>query len=202
MRKTKIIGLTGGIASGKSSVANFLRDLNLPVFDADKAAHELIHYGLPAWEDIVKSFGREVLDTNKEIDRKKLGEIVFAEQDKLKVLETILHTRIWQAFEEFLLEQEKQHCQVVFLDAALLIEAGWHKKVDSVWLIYLAREEQIRRAMKRDKVSATIVQQRLDKQMTFATKKLLADKIIDNSFALTETYAQVISLVKELQTTE
>lgn len=199
MKKTKIIGLTGGIASGKSSVAEFLRAKKFPVFDADKAAHELMSKESEAWWDIVAEFGEEILTISREIDRQKLGTIVFAEPERLKKLEAILHYRIWQAFENFCVEQRAQQATVIFLDAPLLIEAGWHKKVDSVWLVYLSRSEQISRAMQRDQVTATIVEQRLDKQMSFEKKKLVADRIIDNSFSLEQTYAQVESLISELQ---
>lgn len=199
MKKTKIIGLTGGIASGKSSVADFLRARSFPVFDADKAAHELMSKESGAWQDIVAEFGKGILTNSEDIDRQKLGQIVFAEPERLKKLEAILHYRIWQAFENFCAEQRAQKATVVFLDAPLLIEAGWHKKVDSVWLVYLSRSEQISRAMQRDQVTATIVEQRLDKQMSFEKKKLVADRIIDNSFSLEQTYAQVENLISELQ---
>lgn len=199
MKKTKIIGLTGGIASGKSSVAEFLRARSFPVFDADKAAHELMSKDSGAWQDIIDEFGKGILTNSEEIDRQKLGQIVFAEPERLKKLEAILHHRIWQAFENFCTEQRAQQAKIVFLDAPLLIEAGWHERVDSVWLVYLSREEQIRRAMQRDKVQAVVIEQRLDKQMSFDKKKLVADRIIDNSFTLEQTYAQVESLINELQ---
>lgn len=195
MSITTIVGLTGGIASGKSTVSKYICEQGFPVFDADASGHALMQPNEPAWLDIVQTFGSEILLADQQIDRKKLGTIVFADPDKLKLLEMILHKRIRQQGYAFIEQQRQLGHQLIVLDVPLLIEAGWYEQVDEVWLVALDRQEQIARAMQRDNLSAAAIIQRIDKQMQLADKKKYATHIIDNSGSIEYTIRQVDRLL-------
>lgn len=196
MSSCTIVGLTGGIASGKSTVSNYLRKHGLPVFDADTTGHALMQFAQPAWQDIVAVFGKEILSADQQIDRKKLGAIVFADHEKLRQLEGILHNRIRQQAHKFIVSNKQAGYRLIILDVPLLIEAGWDQEVDEVWLVYLNTAEQIRRATLRDNESAEAIKQRIDKQLPFAEKKKFATRLIDNSGSLAHTHAQLDELLK------
>lgn len=191
MNTTTIIGLTGGIASGKSTVSKYIKEQGFPVFDADAAGHVLMQPDQPAWNDIVQAFGSDILMKDKQIDRKNLGSIVFSDPEKLKLLESIMHKRIRQQGYEFIDQQRQSGQRLIVLDVPLLIEAGWYTQVDEVWLVALERQEQIKRAMQRDNLSEESIIQRIDKQMPLAEKKKYATHIIDNSGSLADTLRQV-----------
>lgn len=195
--KPLTIALTGGIASGKSTIAKYLLQAGIPVFDADAYSKVLLEPGNPAYDDVVKLFGAQILLPDKRIDRKKLGQIVFTDTAKLKALETIQYDRILKAIEDFIARQQSQGSALVVIDAPLIIEAGWADKFDALWLVYLNPQTQIVRAMARDRVSAQEIEARLAKQMTFAEKKLFATDIIDNSGELAETHSQLEQLLKK-----
>ena len=152
--------------------------------------------GQPAWQDIIDSFGTDVLTPDGQIDRKKLGSIVFADGQKLYRLEQIMHKRIRQRGYEFIEQHQQSGCRLIVLDVPLLIEAGWYKQVDEVWLVYLHADEQIRRATLRDAASVESIKQRLAKQLPFEQKKAYATHIIDNSGSLENTLKQVDALLK------
>lgn len=196
MSDCKIVGLTGGIASGKSTVSRYIQVHGFPVFDADAVGHELMQKNQPAWHDILDIFGLDILMLNGEIDRKQLGSIVFADSEKLKQLEKIMHSRICQRGYEFIEQHKQAGCSLVVLDVPLLIEAMWYKQVDEVWLVYLDKAEQIRRAILRDAQSVDSINQRIDKQLPFAQKAKFATHIIDNSGSLGNTLKQVDELLK------
>ena len=162
----KIIGLTGGIGSGKTSVAAKLRALGARVFDADEAAKNAVLPGTEGFFKVVESFGPQIVDADGKLNRMALAEIVFNDKESLKRLEEIIHSYVWQETDKFLNACREAGERAVILDIPLLIECGWHQKVDEVWLVVLPVEEQIMRTMKRSGMTAEAVQARIAAQMT------------------------------------
>lgn len=193
-----IIGLTGGIASGKSSVAQELLKMGLPVFDADQNAHDAVAKGSIGLKKVIEAFGSEYLMDNGELDRQKLAQLVFRDQQALKTLEEILHKVVLDNVHKFLAENRLKKVKVVVLDVPLLIETKWHELVDYVWLVSVSKEQQIERAMVRSSMTREEVIARIDKQMPLEEKKKYADVILDNSRSLDFTLATVHQEVDKL----
>ena len=189
----KIIGLTGGIGSGKTSVAAKLRALGARVFDADEAAKNAVLPGTEGFFKVVESFGPQIVDADGKLNRMALAEIVFNDKESLKRLEEIIHSYVWQETDKFLNACREAGERAVILDIPLLIECGWHQKVDEVWLVVLPVEKQIMRTMKRSGMTAEAVQARIAVQMPLDEKKKYATLVIDNSGAWEETEKQVIT---------
>lgn len=141
-----VIGLTGMIASGKSTVSEFLRQRGIVILDADKISHQVILKGQPAFEEIILYFGADCLGADGQIDRRKLGRIVFSETEKLEVLNRIVHPRVT----EEILRQLQQQKGVVVIDAPLLIQAGLDRLCDEIWNVYAEQTLRIARIMARD----------------------------------------------------
>lgn len=133
----KVIGLTGGIASGKSTIANLLRSLGAPVFDADAESRALVAKGRAALNEIALTFGIEYLTDGGELNRPKMAELVFHDKEALKKLEAIIHKNVLAAAQSFLAECRSKNLSAAVLDVPLLIECGWYKDVDAVWLLSL-----------------------------------------------------------------
>lgn len=192
-----VIGLTGGIASGKSTVSKHMRELGLPVFDADKTAHEVVAKGTEGLKKVIEAFGEEYL-LDGELNRKKLGDLVFNNKDKLKVLEGIVHNRIWSRARAFIAEHRKAGDKAVVMDVPILIETGWYKDVDEIWLVNVNPAEQIRRVMVRDNATEEQAKARLASQMSNEELKKYAKIVIDSSDSIKTTLSQVDKEVKEL----
>ena len=192
-----VIGLTGGIASGKSTVSAYLKRKGIPIFDADGAAWEVEKAGSPCLEKLVRSFGTEILTPTGELDRKKMAARAFHDPAVLRQLNTIVHKAIAETRDAFL--EAHRHDPVVVLDAPLLLECGWEKTADTVWLVYLPEEEQIRRAMLRSGMTREEVKERIKKQLSLEEKKKRAQVILDNSGTLEELYAQVERALADLR---
>jgi dephospho-CoA kinase len=176
------VGITGGIASGKSLVSAEFRTLGADVSDADKIAHGLIEPHQPAWDEIVSRFGKNILQPDQRIDRKRLGEIVFSsEQDRLW-LNRCLHPRVFEAFAQHVSNLTAlPKNAIVALDAALLIESGFHRSVDVVIVVFAEEEQQISRLMQRDDFTREQAFARVKSQMPLIEKKRFANYVIDNS---------------------
>ena len=187
----KIIGLTGGIASGKSTVATELRKQNVPVFDADEVSRNAVAKGSKGLALVAEAFGTEYLTADGEMDRAKISQLVFSDKEALKTLEGILHKIVWDEAESFLAEAREQKAKLAVLDVPLLIETKWHERVDLVWLVAVSKEQQIKRAMIRSGMTEEEVKARIAAQMSLEDKKKFADVVLDNSGALEETLEQV-----------
>ena len=187
----KIIGLTGGIASGKSTVATELRKQNVPVFDADEVSRNAVAKGSKGLALVAEAFGADYLTADGEMDRAKISQLVFSDKEALKTLEGILHKIVWDEAEAFLAEARKQKAKLAVLDVPLLIETKWHERVDLVWLVAVSKEQQIKRAMIRSGMTEEEVKARIAAQMSLEDKKKFADVVLDNSGALEETLEQV-----------
>ena len=185
------IGLTGGIASGKSTVSAELRRLGLPIFDADAEAKLAVAKGSEGLAQVIEALGSEYLTAEGELNRAKVAERVFHDKEALKTLEAIIHKIVWARAEQFMQENRSAEKQLAVLDVPLLIECGWHKLVDSVWLVAVSRKQQIERAMLRSGMTSDEVEARIAAQMSLAEKKKYADIVLDNSGTLEETLAAV-----------
>ena len=187
-----VVGLTGGIASGKSAVSRQLAELGCRLVDADVLAREVVAPGEPAWRAIVAEFGRDVLGPDGQLDRKRLGALVFADPARRKVLETITHPAI-MARRQAILEAwtAEGFDGVVVLDIPLLIEVGAAANVDRVVLVYAEREVQLERLMDRDRLDRAEAERRVASQMPLTEKVRHAHFVIDSSGMREETAAQV-----------
>lgn len=192
------LGLTGGLGSGKSRVAEALAGLGAAVVDADQLAREAVAPGTPGWRAVIAAFGREYLLPDGSLDRRKLGRLVFAEPEARRRLEAIVHPevrRLLQARAEIL---EKAGAQVVVLEIPLLYEAGFEVEVDKVAAVYAPVEVRVARTMARDGLGAEEVHRRLAAQLSGEEQARRADYVIDNSGAWEETQRQVERLWKEI----
>lgn len=185
------IGLTGGIASGKSTVSKELRNLNIPVFDADEVSRNAVAKGSKGLALVAEAFGPEYLTAEGDLNRPKVSQLVFSNKEALHTLEKIIHKIVWDEAEAFLKACREQQAVVAVLDVPLLIECGWHKNVDQVWLVAVKRRQQIERAMIRSGMTEAEVTARINAQMSLDEKKKHADVVIDNSGALEATLANV-----------
>lgn len=183
-----LIGLTGNIATGKSTVAKMLRDLGATVIDADALVHELQRPGTPAYEAIVAAFGRGILNRAGEIDRPALGAIVFTDPARLRVLESILHPAVAIESQRRI---EAAATRVVVYEAIKLIEAGRAEMCDAIWVVTARPEVQLERLMRTRHLSEADARQRIDAQPPQAEKLQHATVVIDNSGDLDETRQHV-----------
>ena len=181
-----VIGLTGGIASGKSTVSAKLKELGAAVIDADLLARDVVRKGEIAYNRIVQCFGEDILLPGGDIDRKKLGNIVFSDKEKLALLNSITHPEIINRMKERIQELKAEGAKVIVVDAAILIEMGLHKYVDSVWVLSVDRETQLKRLVERDKFNYREAENRINSQFTNEVRKKYADVVIDNSKPIEE----------------
>lgn len=195
---TKVIGLTGGIASGKSTITDFLRRQGYPVIDADQVVHELQAKGGKLYQVLVAEFGNSILTAEGDLDRKILGQAVF-ENAGLRAYLSLLQDKIIR--EELLARRDalKQTEPVVFMDIPLLYEADYSGEVDEVWLVYVDKAQQLERLMKRNGFSVQDAENRLNAQLSLEEKRSKAQVLIDNSGVVEETLARVALLLEDLQ---
>ena len=192
-------GLTGGIASGKSAVAALLREMGFPVLDADPVAHKLMEPGQPAREEILREFGADLAGADGRIDRAKLGAIVFADPDRLAKLNAILHPRV----EQIMLNQYEEWKRIgvrdaAFVEAALLVEAGFVSKLDGLVVAWCEPEQQLERLKARG-MSELDAKRRIAAQLPLEEKLRLATYTIDCSGTMESTRAQVRALAARLR---
>lgn len=193
----RVIGLTGGIATGKSAVSNILRMLDVPVIDSDELAHRVVEKGQPALEEIAREFGAEVFASDGTLDRRKLGELVFRSPKARKKLEEITHPRIMKMVLEQLARYRLEGRKLVVLDAPLLIEAGLQSMVDQVWVVVCDKDLQVQRLMQRSNLTEEEALERINAQMPLEEKVKYADRIIENNGTLSELEQKVISMWQE-----
>jgi dephospho-CoA kinase len=192
-------GLTGGIASGKSTVAAMLRERGFPVLAADKISHALIEPGGAAFEEVLARFGREIVDADGKINRGRLGAMVFRDPEKLQNLNGILHPKVEEELLRRLVELEKSGAvAVAFVEAALIFEAGLDKRLDGVVVAWCLPDQQVARLMERG-ISEAEARQRMATQMPVQKKLALAAEKIDCSGSIEETRSQVDVLATRLR---
>jgi dephospho-CoA kinase len=193
------MGLTGGIASGKSAVAAMLREMGFPVLEADIVAHKLLEPGQAAHEEVLREFGKEVADANGRIDRAKLGALVFADPSKLAKLNGITHPRVEEVIVKKFAEWQRDGVKDAgFVEAALLIEAGISERLDGLVVAFCRPEQQLERLRARG-MSETEAKRRMGAQMPAAEKLKHATETIDCSGTLEATRSQVRALAARLR---
>lgn len=195
-----LLGVTGGIATGKSVVAQMLKDLGAFIIDCDLLSRKIVEPGKPAWKDIVSYFGEHILLEDRSINRRILSEIVFSDSEKRKRLEEFTHPRIRQEMireiQNYLFKDPEAILAVV---VPLLFEVRWNALFHKTLLVYTPKEIQLQRLIARDKISQERALQIIHSQMPIEEKKHYADFIVDNSGTLEETRTQVEIIWKKLQ---
>ncbi len=197
-RTMLVIGLTGGIASGKGVVEQVFREMNVPVMDADDAAKEAVEPGKPAWQDLHREFGAIYFQENGELDRKRLRQLVFENPGARLRLNNIVHPRVFENIENRLADLARQGHQLAVVSAPLLLETGMQHGMDQVWLVACEPETQIERLIARDKVPRSQAEAVLKAQMPLDEKRRHADVVIDNNGRLSDTRRRVRQRVSRL----
>ena len=191
-----VIGLTGGIASGKSTVSNLLKEMDIPVIDADVEARLAVEKGEPAYLKIIKEFGPEILLPTEEIDRQKLGSIIFHHDDKRQLLNEIVHPDVRNRMKKQIKEANERGIATIVLDIPLLFESKLTYMADKTLLVFVDRNVQLKRLMERNNLSLEDAKARINSQMSLSEKVKLADAVIDNNGSLTETKTQLLEVLK------
>ncbi|MFD2370041.1 dephospho-CoA kinase [Brevibacillus sp. GCM10020057] len=194
-----ILGLTGGIATGKSTVTGMLRERGIPVIDADQIAREVVEPGKPAYEAIVRHFGREILLADGQIDRKKLGEIVFSDESQRQKLNAIVHPEVRRVMREEAEAAEAGGADIVFMDIPLLFESKLQHMVEKIVVVYAPADMQLARMIERDELEEEQAQKRLRAQFPIDQKRADADFLIDNSASREETERQVEEMLAQIR---
>ena len=194
------VGLTGGIASGKSLVARVFKDLGAHIIDADRIVHDLLESDQQVSKEILDFFGKDIMREDKSIDRRKLGDIIFNDPEKRAWLNSCLHPKVFAICNSQvrLLCNRQPDC-IVVLDAALLIETGYHHRMDRVIVVYAELEQQVERLIARDKFTRGQALARISSQMPLSEKRGQADFIIDNSGSRESTEKQAHDIFEKLK---
>jgi len=195
----KLVGLTGGIASGKSTVAKILGRLGAAIGDADVLSREVVAPGHDGWKEIVATFGREVLQPDQTLDRQKLRTIIFNNPEARKKLEAIIHPRVRALAEQRIREHGDAGFVVVVYEVPLLFEGNLHEWLRPVILVACDVNIQRQRLQERDGLDATVAQKHIDAQMSLEEKRRLADYVIENDGSLADLESQVRAAVAKIQ---
>lgn len=194
------VGLTGSIAVGKTYVCEVLRELGAFVLDADLTAREVVEPQTTGWKKIIENFGQEVLQSDDTLNRAKLGEIVFKNEAKRQLLNSIVHPLVFEAQDAWLNEREKENPRgIAVVDAALMIESGSYKRFEKIIVVWCQPEIQLDRLMKRNNLSREDAARRIKSQMPQDEKKKYADFLIDTSEGFAPTRRQTIEIFEQLK---
>ena len=192
-----VVGLTGGIGTGKSEVSRILGALGAVLLDADRVGHEAYKPQSETWQEVVAAFGDGVLQSNGEIDRKALGALVFGDPQAMARLNSIMHPRMAKMIGQRLQELREQEVEVAVVEAALLIEAGWTYLVDEVWVTSAPEEVVVSRVRERSNLSESDIRSRIGSQMPAEERLNHADVVVENAGGREELEARVEALWKE-----
>ncbi|MCP9447535.1 MAG: dephospho-CoA kinase [Nitrospira sp.] len=196
-----LVGLTGGVATGKSTVASMFKQCGAVIIDADALARSVVEPGKPAWREIVKSFGKTVLNPDRTINRRVLGDIVFRDPEKLRRLERIVHPRVSREQRRLVRSAfARDPRAVVVYDVPLLFEAGIEKTVDHIIVVSADRDIQIARLQERDGLSRADALRRIKSQMPLAKKRRLADFVLDGTMSKHDLFRRVKTLFQRFRT--
>jgi dephospho-CoA kinase len=197
----KLVGLTGGIASGKSTVAKILTELGAANVDADMLSREVVAPGHDGWKEIVATFGRDVLQADQNLDRQKLRTLIFNNPDARKQLEAIIHPRVRALAERRIREHGEAGYSVVVYEVPLLFEGNLQEWLRPVILVASNVDIQRQRLQRRDGLDATAAQKHIDAQMSLEDKRKLADYVIENDGSLADLESQVRAVLAKIQAT-
>lgn len=176
----RVIGVTGGIGSGKSTVSSILKDHGAKIIDADKISHEITVKGEQAFDELINYFGSGILSESGELDRKKLADIAFASKEKLSQLNKIMHKHVVDRIDRYLYEFREKGAWIVVIDAPIPIENGFLDRVDETWVVTADRDRRIARVMERSRLTHDEVAKRIASQMTDIEYLQVANKVIAN----------------------
>ena len=193
-----VIGVTGNIGSGKSTVCRILAKLGVTIIDADELAHETYKPRSQTWQELINTFGKDIVKANEEIDRQKLGQIAFANPAALALLNQIVHPRAYRMAQEKIEDYHRQGAKAIVVEATLLIEAGWTDLVDKVWLVVTPEDVAIRRLTQHKGIAKAQILTRLKAQMPAEEKMKYADEVIYNDGSLNQLEARVTELWHKL----
>jgi dephospho-CoA kinase len=197
-----VIGLTGGIASGKSTVAKMLSELGAVVIDADKVGHEVFRPHTEAWRKVVAAFGKDILGQNEAIDRSKLAQLVFNDPKALKRLNSIMHPRMHEIVREKIEGLRREGTEVVVLEATLLIEAKWTDLVDQVWVTITPEDAVVNRLVSQKGFAEEQAEARIKSQTPISQRAKRADVVIRNDSDIATLRKKVEGLWQKLQSTK
>jgi dephospho-CoA kinase len=199
MKHPRTAALTGGIASGKSTVSRIFQELGASVIDADFVARQVIAPGRLAWKEIIAHFSQDILLDNGQINRKTLGTIVFNQPKERRILEHIIHPRVIEEIncQERCIRSTDQEC-VILVDVPLLIEASMYTNYLTIIVVYVSEEIQLKRLMDRDNISEQIARQRIAVQMPLSEKVKYATHVINNAETIEQTRKQVETIYREI----
>jgi dephospho-CoA kinase len=197
----KLVGLTGGIASGKSTVAKILERLGAAVINADALSREVVEPGKDAWKEIIDAFGAGVLQPDQTLDRQKLRTVIFNDSDGRKKLEAIIHPRVRALAEEKIREHAVAGYSIIVYEVPLLFEGNLHEWLRPVILVACDVDTQRARLQERDRLTQTEAQKHIDAQMSLEEKRRLADYVIENDSSLADLEQQVRAVVEKIQAT-
>ena len=195
----KVIGLTGGIGSGKSTVSQLLAEFGAVIIDADRVGHEAYQPGTETWQALVDAFGEQILAYDKNIDRKQLGSIVFKDPESLKKLNGIVHPRMYEMMKGRIEGYRQDGQKVVVLDAAILLEAGWDTLVDEIWVTVASEDVVIERAVKRTGLPEEQIRSRIRSQLSNEERIKHAGAVIYNDGDLQELKEKVKELWQKIE---
>ncbi len=198
MKKTVILGITGGMGSGKSTVANFLRSKNIPVIDADSIGHELLETGSKTFEDVVNACGHDILDRGGNIDRKLLGQKAFKDKECIRLLESIMHPAIAGSVEQLLEDYRKNGTGLVAMEAALLFEAGFDSRCDIVLAVCAPVDRRIERIAGRDGLARDVIRSRLLRQWPQDRIRKRAAYVLENDTTIEELKRRTLRLLEKI----
>jgi len=194
----KVVAITGGIGSGKSTVAEMFRNLGFPVLDADRVAHGVYKRGTIAYKKIIESFGKKILLGDGIINRKILGDLVFENEELRRLLEEITHPFIVKKMREFIRECREQRASICIIEAALIFEKGKGQLFDCIITVSVDEKTQCTRLIQRDEIPESEVQSKIRSQEPLEVKRQKADRVIDNSGTLDYTKKQVEKIASDL----
>lgn len=194
---TFVLGLTGSIATGKSTVSRYFITQGIPVVDADLIARAVVAPGTPGLTALVSHFGEKILTKDKELNRQALGQIVFSDQTKREELDELLEPFLRAGIKEGINTYIQQGVPLVVADIPLLFEKNYAEDMDGIMVVYLPEEIQLTRLMKRDDISCQQAKARIDSQLSIEKKRQLADVVIDNSGTVAETQHQVLTWLNQ-----
>ena len=194
-----IIGLTGGIASGKTTVSNMFIEKNIPVIDTDKIAKELLSIDTEAYNEVIEMCGPDIKLSNNEINRKRLASIIFANKDIRDRLNSIIHPRVKKIMMSEVARHKQMETKVIVIDVPLLFESGFDKYVDETITVFVNFESQLDRLMSRDQIDMEYANLKIKAQLPLSEKVKQSTYVIDNSLSILETKKQFIKILEKIE---
>lgn len=192
-----VVGITGSIACGKTFVTDYLKDKGYDLIDADVLAREVLNKGEVGYYKVINHFKENILDNEKNINRKKLAEIIFNNDEEKKVLENIIHPEVVEKIKEFIKKTDKE--KIAFVSIPLLFEINFERFLDKTIVIYSKKDMQIERLMKRDNIDLEYAKKKINAQLSQEEKMKQADYVIDNSFTKEETIKNIDKVIESLR---